>query len=192
MKRDYILGAGFLFIVLLFSYTIRPDRLRATPFSQENTGGCNFDPADMEIFTTDAIKNYQPDARYVWDSVRKIATLFLNDSDTLYLQIGGCEVFNYAAAYRTEYKDFSNDSLLFVYVKWLSRSFFSSDFDTQYPQFIESGAIKLDSAQYTDKQRVYNVIRTDTTIQTNQHFNGFGIKKLNAQRAEIWVNGFLE
>lgn len=192
MKKNYTLRTGLLLFVLLFSYTSPPHRLRATPFFQENEGGCNFDPADMEIFTTDAIKNYQPDARYIWDSLRKIATLFLDRNDTLYLQIGGCEVFNYAAAYRTEYKDFSNDSLLFERVKWLSRSFFSSGFDTQYPEFIDTGAIKLDSAQYTDNQRTYNIIRTDTAIQTNQRFNGFGIKKLNAQRAEIWVNGFLE
>lgn len=152
---------------------------------------CHYDPNDIETFTLDAIKSYDSLLAYTWDNEDKLA-YFMYEKDTIILQIGGCDVFNYNIAYRTaDVENFSNEEFITEKVSWMTSNFFSSGFDIKFWEAIRDGQYILDTVNSNSTSKLYLLDNIDTTIQTNQVFRGFGVRKVGSG-IEIWASGYFD
>lgn len=194
MFRLYHYIMGLFFLILTFSL-VYPNAyaslaIRNNTHKRQETN-CNYDPNDIRTFTLDAIKNYDSTLDYHWDEESKVV-YFMHENDTVLLQIGGCDVFSYNIAYKTaNTANFYEEDSVTEKVTWLTRNFFSSGFDTKFWEAIRDGRYFLDSANSDSLNKIYLLDNIDTTIQSNQVFRGFGVRKL-ANGAEIWASGYFD
>lgn len=160
----------------------------ASAFSLCQPGGCNYDVREIGLYTRDAVNKFNDTIAYTWDSLNQMAIVPLAGGDSVFLQIGGCEHFNYAATYRTSSQHFHDTTYILNRVKWLCYQFFSAGFDNQFPLYIDQGQFYVDSLASDTVDCVFRVI-PDSSAITNRVFYGFGVRKLSPERIDVWVSG---
>lgn len=192
MFRLYYCSMGLIFLILAFLLVYpKAYATRRGKAANNELRNCNYDTNDIQTFTLDAVKNYDPLLYYYWDEESKMAS-FMYEGDTVILQIGGCDVFSYNAAYKTaKVENFDDEDFITEKVVWMSRNFFSSGFDTKFWEAIRDGQYVLDSANSDSLNRLYLLDNIDTTIQSNQVFRGFGVRRLE-HGMEIWASGYFD
>lgn len=109
----------------------------------EDGSDCVFDTSTYK-FTTEAIKNYNSSLKYVWNDETKAATVWMDQSDTLILHIGGCDHFTYSAIYTTDQTLFDTDSVMLSKAKWIAKSFFSNGYNKGFMNAIDKNLFEID------------------------------------------------
>lgn len=189
----YIMGLTCLFLSFLLVYPMAHASLsrRKININDDKMMNCNYDTNDIQTFTLDAVKDYDSTLVYYWDEQSKVV-YFMYERDTVLLQIGGCDVFGYNVAYKTlNTGNFEDENYITEKVTWMTRNFFSSGFDIKFWEAIRDGEYMLDSTSSDSTSKLYLLSNVDTTIQSNQVFRGFGVRKLG-NSLEIWASGYFD
>jgi hypothetical protein len=119
------------------------DSAQLTVNNQQADNDCVFDTSTFK-FTTEAIKNYNPNLRYIWDDETEEATVWINQNDTLNLHIGGCDHFAYSATYSTDEAVFDTDTTILSKIIWLAKSFFNNGFDQGIIERIDKKQFRIE------------------------------------------------
>lgn len=153
----------------------------------ELTDECVFDTSTFK-FTSQAIHKFNPAIKFHWDENEKRAIIPLEEGDSLILHIGGCNHFSYWAKYRTDYSKFNDSIYLLNKAKWIAENFFANGFDQNYVRFISDKKYYLED---NGKPLIKSYsIRTDTSIQENEVYEGFYFMR-DGERTEIWIHGYV-
>lgn len=183
--RDW-LGLNYTDVDIGFRYAL--DAADAAAFA----GACMFDTSTYK-FTTEAIRRYNPNLQFFWDSSAAMATVPLPGGDTLLLHIGGCDHFGYSAQFFTDAVHFDDDDYLPEKAKWLAQTFFLSGFDKDYAYFIDKKHYRP-SSEINDipesKRRCFEIVNPYSTTVTNHIYEGFCIEKLG-NRAVVRISGYI-
>lgn len=146
---------------------------------------CIFDTSSYK-FTTTALLKFDKAIQYKWDKETKQAKTVLNNGDTLYLSIGGCDHFGYTARLITKTPFNTTDSLLNK-TRWLARTFFDNGFES-YDQLIAVDKFSK-SEDSTPEYSMYNVALSDSVAE-NCIFEGFSFEK-RGNNTIIEIGGYI-
>ena len=148
---------------------------------------CVFDTSTYK-FTTEALKKYKQDIKFVWDDKEKEAKTILENGDTLVLHIGGCYHFSYAARLYAS-TPFADTKVLTEKSRWLAKTFFDNGFDTKYDQCISTGQIKESESRDPQNIKMFEIIDSDTAI-TNKVYDGFLFER-QQRGTKISIDGYI-
>ena len=146
---------------------------------------CIFDTSSYK-FTTTALLKFDKAIQYKWDKDTKQAKTVLNNGDTLYLSIGGCDHFGYAATLITKTPFNITDSLLNK-TRWLAKTFFDNGFES-YDQLIANNKFNK-SEDSTPEYSAYDVTLSDSVAE-NCIFEGFSFEK-RGNNTIIAIGGYI-
>lgn len=146
-----------------------------TANEHQTDNDCVFDTSTFK-FTTEAIKNYNPSLRYIWNDETKEATIWINQKDTLNLHIGGCDHFSYAATYSTDETVFETDSIMMSKIRWLAKSFFNNGFDKGFTDPIDKKQFRIQRDGETK-----NVILKESNAMTDHVYEPINIVKVGGR-----------
>lgn len=154
---------------------------------ENDYSNCAFDTNTCQ-FTTEAILKFDPQLDVSYSNKLKQATAVLNNGDTLWLHIGGCNHFSYNAKLSTSIA-FTDTTALTEKAKWLAQTFFEgSGFDLKYSECIDNGLYeKAVSGKKKSAYKLYHIINPDTS-QTNMIYDGFSFEK-KENRVIIEIGG---
>lgn len=146
---------------------------------------CIFDTSSYK-FTTTALLKFDKTIQYKWDKEAKQAKAILNNGDTLYLSIGGCDHFGYAATLITKTPFNVTDSLLNK-TRWLAKTFFNNGFES-YDELIAYNKYSK-SEDSTPEYSSYDVTLSDSVAE-NCIFEGFSFEK-RGNNTIIAISGYI-
>jgi hypothetical protein len=149
--------------------------------------GCVFDTSTYK-FTTEKLKKYKPNISYHWDQWQAEARTVLDDGDTLWLHIGGCDHFSYTAVLGTSLT-ITDSAALMEKTRWLARTFLENDFDTKYDKWIAQGQFERDGNSVYGERLFYNTVDPDTAV-TDHVYEGFSFTRRGA-RTRIEITGYI-
>jgi hypothetical protein len=147
---------------------------------------CVFDTNSYR-FTSTALKKIYPNKDIMWDGKNNIATLPLENFDTLTLSIGGCYHFGYTATYHTKGEKFTDSLYLINQTKWLVENFFDGQIKDGYLNAFNNN----DFFPYEDQEldfKPYGVRNTGVT--SNHILEGFFFETSN-NRTMIHISGYI-
>ncbi len=155
---------------------------------QTDYSDCVFDTNTCQ-FTTKAIIKFDPKTSFSYSNKTKQAIALLENNDTLWLHIGGCNAFSYSAKLSTAIP-FSETKELTEKAKWMARTFFEgSGFDEKYKECIDKGLYE-ESKAGNPLQKHFEILDPDTNI-TNLIYNGFTFIE-KGDRVHIEVSGYVD
>jgi hypothetical protein len=147
---------------------------------------CVFDTSTYR-FTTEALKAYDKNISFHWDTETASALAKLNDTDSLILHIGGCSHFSYSAIFITDSSKFKDHNYLIEKTKWLAESFFSNGFDDKYTDCIDNKQYQLEESTRQDVL-YYSIIDQDITV-TDHVYEGWTFEK-TGPKTKIVLSGY--
>jgi len=162
--------------------------LDTTVAAIEEESDCVYDTSTFK-FTTDAIKRYDANSRYFWDSQREEAVVLLEGHDTLHLRIGGCIHFAYSASLSTDIP-FTDNEKLIAKTRWIAKTFFAQGFDVKYEDCFSKGLYKQTESYDSSNIKPFMIINSDT-VTTNHVYEGFSFYN-RGSRTEIVISGYLD
>jgi hypothetical protein len=152
--------------------------------SEEMQDECPLDTSTYK-FTTEKLREYQPNISYHWDRWHAEARTVLPDGDTLWLHLGGCEHFGYAAALGTAVPFTDSDALL-KKTRWLARTFMDG-LGEDYDKMIATGKYHPSyEGSIPGKVQRYEVVAPDTA---GYIYDGFSFARKGV-RTRIEISGY--
>lgn len=152
---------------------------------------CIFDN-DMERLTKDAVSEFDPALKGVWDTTTHQLTVNLRNGDRLQLMIGGCNHFIYDAYLETDIP-FENTSELLQKMVWITSSFFGKGYGEDYQRIVDKKQYQLSRTEIDDNKDTvhYYDITEPSAEPDNMIREGFYLYDKGQKGAAIRVSFYM-